>query len=132
MRKGKFSSVNNRGTLKIYRLLKLSLLNIQKDHGMPGLSLKYPKLPSPADWGWILVNESRRHMWTALSEDAKSCHALVQWGCRENCKGLFRCFKANLTCDSKRRYVLKINISLSIQLVLNNTRTRAKTIHQTI
>ena len=60
---------------------------------------------------------------------------VMRWysGVVENkCKGLSRCFKANLMCDGKYRYVLEINISLSIQLVLNNTRTRTKIIHQTI
>ena len=37
----------------------------QAGHCWAQSTLKYPKLPSPTDWGWILANESWRPMWTA-------------------------------------------------------------------
>ena len=44
-----------------------------------------PKLPSPADWGWLqTMGVGWEVKWTALSEASHACCELLKCGCSAN------------------------------------------------
>ena len=53
-------------------------------------------LPCPGDWGWSQNDDRWTPVWTTLPEASRSCHELIHCGCRKACRGLCKCYKANL------------------------------------
>lgn len=59
-----------------------------------------PVLPSPCEWGWTRNDYRWTPVWTSLPEASRSCHELIHCGCRKSCRGLCKCYKANLQCTA--------------------------------
>ena len=57
-----------------------------------------PVLPSPTDWGWVKTEGIYEPHWTTLPQASKSCHELINCGCKSGCRKRCRCKKAALQC----------------------------------
>ena len=60
----------------------------------------HQELPSPANWGWQKVSDGWAPLWSSLPEAAKVCHELIHCKCKKACRGLCKCYKANLSCTA--------------------------------
>ena len=61
---------------------------------------KDPKIPSPADWGWIMSDGNWKPFWTELPQAQKVCYELFSCNCKKACRGLCKCAKASLNCTA--------------------------------
>ena len=58
------------------------------------------QLPNLSDWGWQQIYDRWTPRWITLPEASKSCQELIHCGCKKACRGLCKCFKANLPCTA--------------------------------
>ena len=58
------------------------------------------ELPSATDWGWNLSSDGWIPTWSTLPEASKACNELIKCGCKNACRGLCKCTKANLPCTA--------------------------------
>ena len=59
-----------------------------------------PDLPSPANWDWKKDQTGYQPLWTTLPEAPWSCSELICCGCKKDCTGRCKCFKAALKCTA--------------------------------
>ena len=59
-------------------------------------------LPNPADWGWVLTdNTNWTPLWTTIADADKSCLELIRCGCKTGCTTRrCKCVSANLKCTA--------------------------------
>ena len=54
------------------------------------------ELPTASDWGWLKSSDGWVPHWTSLPEASKACCELIRCGCKQACRGLCKCTRANL------------------------------------
>ena len=60
-----------------------------------------PKLPSPSDWGWQMVDGSWRPLWMTIPDAASCCPELKRCGCKTGCMTKrCKCVKDNIPCTA--------------------------------
>ena len=73
----------------------------QAGHVLGQMFLPAPKLPSPADWGWVSTSTGGWEVkWTTLPEASKACRELLRCCCKKWCRGKCKCVKAQLQCTA--------------------------------
>ena len=56
--------------------------------------------PTPALWGWEEDGNGWTPKWTHLPEAATACYELIHCGCKQTCRSLCKCHRANLRCTA--------------------------------
>lgn len=72
----------------------------QAGHVWGQTCLVQQNLPCPSDWGWQLGPGGWVPIWSLLPEAAKACHELIHCKCKKACRGLCKCYRANLSCTA--------------------------------
>ena len=69
----------------------------EADHVWAQMFKAVPKLPSPAEWGWLPTNDAGWDVkWTTLAEASHACRELLRCGCKKGCRGQCKCVIAVL------------------------------------
>jgi hypothetical protein len=58
------------------------------------------QLPDPCQFGWTKDGDVLKPLWTTLSSASVHCSELISCGCKTACRGLCKCFRAELPCTS--------------------------------
>jgi len=74
--------------------------SLQGGHIWGQCTIADPLLPNTSDFGWVKENSIFKPLWTTLPSAATSCDELISCGCLTACRGLCKCYKANLPCTA--------------------------------
>ena len=58
------------------------------------------EIVNPTEWGWKLNDGVYSPIWTELPDAAKVCQELIHCSCKKACRGLCKCYKANMRCTA--------------------------------